>query len=87
MTDIPLSVPKPPGGSAAPARRLCSLRPALRREREYGILISEISPQEVGSTMKKLFLPLALAMIPMLVLYLLFQKQFIEGIATSGGKL
>ena len=28
-----------------------------------------------------------LAMIPMVVLYLFFQKQFIEGIATSGGKL
>lgn len=24
---------------------------------------------------------------PMIVLYILFQKQFIEGIATSGGKL
>ena len=28
----------------------------------------------------------ALAMIPMLVLYLLFQKQFIEGIALTGTK-
>ena len=28
-----------------------------------------------------------IACLPMLVLYLLFQKQFIEGIATSGGKL
>lgn len=28
-----------------------------------------------------------IACIPMLVLYLVFQKQFIEGIATSGGKL
>lgn len=28
-----------------------------------------------------------LACIPMIVLYLVFQKQFIEGIATSGGKL
>ena len=27
-----------------------------------------------------------LAMIPMLILYLLFQKQFIEGIAMTGGK-
>ncbi|MCI5556724.1 carbohydrate ABC transporter permease, partial [bacterium] len=26
------------------------------------------------------------AMIPMLILYLLFQKQFIEGIAMTGGK-
>lgn len=28
-----------------------------------------------------------LAVLPMLVIYILFQKQFIEGIATSGGKL
>ena len=28
-----------------------------------------------------------LACIPMIILYLVFQKQFIEGIATSGGKL
>jgi len=28
-----------------------------------------------------------IACIPMIVIYLLFQKQFIEGIATSGGKL
>lgn len=28
-----------------------------------------------------------IACIPMIVLYLIFQKQFIEGIATSGGKL
>lgn len=28
-----------------------------------------------------------LAVIPMIVIYLIFQKQFIEGIATSGGKL
>lgn len=28
-----------------------------------------------------------LACLPMIVLYLIFQKQFIEGIATSGGKL
>ncbi|MGQ7740740.1 carbohydrate ABC transporter permease, partial [Streptococcus suis] len=28
-----------------------------------------------------------LAIWPMLVLYVIFQKQFIQGIATSGGKL
>ena len=28
-----------------------------------------------------------LAIIPMIVIYLIFQKQFVEGIATSGGKL
>jgi multiple sugar transport system permease protein len=28
-----------------------------------------------------------LAVIPMVIIYLIFQKQFVEGIATSGGKL
>ena len=28
-----------------------------------------------------------LAVVPMIVIYLIFQKQFVEGIATSGGKL
>ena len=28
-----------------------------------------------------------LALVPMIVIYLIFQKQFVEGIATSGGKL
>ena len=28
-----------------------------------------------------------MACLPMIVLYLIFQKQFVEGIATSGGKL
>ena len=28
-----------------------------------------------------------IACVPMIVLYFIFQKQFIEGIATSGGKL
>ncbi len=28
-----------------------------------------------------------MAVVPMLILYLIFQKQFVEGIATSGGKL
>jgi len=27
-----------------------------------------------------------LAMVPMVILYLVFQKQFIEGIAMTGGK-
>ena len=29
---------------------------------------------------------LVLAMVPMVILYLVFQKQFIEGIAMTGGK-
>ena len=27
------------------------------------------------------------AILPMIIIYLIFQKQFVEGIATSGGKL
>jgi multiple sugar transport system permease protein len=27
-----------------------------------------------------------MAMIPMVVLYMIFQRQFIEGVATTGGK-
>jgi multiple sugar transport system permease protein len=27
-----------------------------------------------------------IAIIPMIILYIIFQKQFIEGIATTGGK-
>ncbi len=29
----------------------------------------------------------ALAVLPMIIIYIIFQKQFVEGIATSGGKL
>ena len=28
-----------------------------------------------------------LAILPMVIIYIIFQKQFVEGIATSGGKL
>jgi multiple sugar transport system permease protein len=28
-----------------------------------------------------------IACVPMIILYFIYQKQFIEGIATSGGKL
>mgnify|MGYP002570750839 FL=1 len=42
---------------------------------------------EVLLALAILIILLALAMIPMLAIYLIFQKQFIEGIATSGGKL
>ena len=34
-----------------------------------------------------LFAATAISIIPVLLIYLFFQKQFIEGIATSGGKL
>lgn len=35
----------------------------------------------------ELMMAALIACVPMIVLYILFQKQFIEGIATSGGKL
>lgn len=42
---------------------------------------------QFGSNFPELMAASMIACIPMIVLYLLFQKQFIEGIATSGGKL
>ena len=35
----------------------------------------------------ELMMAALIACVPMIILYVLFQKQFIEGIATSGGKL
>lgn len=42
---------------------------------------------QYGSKFPELMAASLIACIPMIVLYLIFQKQFIEGIATSGGKL
>ena len=42
---------------------------------------------QYGSNYPELMAASVLACIPMIVIYLIFQKQFIEGIATSGGKL
>jgi multiple sugar transport system permease protein len=42
---------------------------------------------QYGNNYPQLMAASLLACIPMIVLYLLFQRQFIEGIATSGGKL
>ena len=42
---------------------------------------------QYGSNYPQLMAASLLACIPMIVIYLIFQKQFIEGIATSGGKL
>ncbi|MCR5717180.1 MAG: carbohydrate ABC transporter permease [Lachnospiraceae bacterium] len=42
---------------------------------------------QYASNYPELMAAALIACIPMIVLYLLFQKQFIEGIATSGGKL
>lgn len=42
---------------------------------------------QFSSSYPELMAAALLACLPMIVLYLIFQKQFIEGIATSGGKL
>ncbi len=42
---------------------------------------------QFGSNFPELMAASMIACIPMIILYLVFQKQFIEGIATSGGKL
>lgn len=42
---------------------------------------------QYGSEYPTMMASAVLAIIPMIVIYLIFQKQFVEGIATSGGKL
>lgn len=42
---------------------------------------------QYGTQYPQLMAASLIACLPMIVLYLIFQKQFIEGIATSGGKL
>ncbi len=42
---------------------------------------------QYGSEYPTMMAAAVLAVIPMVVIYVIFQKQFVEGIATSGGKL
>ncbi|MBQ9322443.1 MAG: carbohydrate ABC transporter permease [Eubacterium sp.] len=42
---------------------------------------------QYGSEYPTMMAAAVLAIIPMVVIYVIFQKQFVEGIATSGGKL
>lgn len=42
---------------------------------------------QYGSDYPTMMAATVLAVVPMVVLYIIFQKQFVEGIATSGGKL
>ena len=42
---------------------------------------------QYGSDYPAMMASAVLAVIPMIVIYMVFQKQFVEGIATSGGKL
>ena len=42
---------------------------------------------QYGSDYPTMMASAVLAVIPMIVIYMIFQKQFVEGIATSGGKL
>ena len=45
------------------------------------------SQGQYSSNYPQMMAAATLAIIPMLVIYVIFQKQFVEGIATSGGKL
>lgn len=42
---------------------------------------------QYGSDYPAMMAAAVLAVVPMVVIYIIFQKQFVEGIATSGGKL
>lgn len=42
---------------------------------------------QYGSDYPSMMASAVLAVVPMIVIYVIFQKQFVEGIATSGGKL
>ena len=42
---------------------------------------------QYGSYYPQMMAAAVLAVVPMIVIYIIFQKQFVEGIATSGGKL
>lgn len=42
---------------------------------------------QFGNNYPQIMAGAVMAVVPMIILYLIFQKQFIEGIATSGGKL
>ncbi len=42
---------------------------------------------QYGSDYPAMMASAVLAVVPMVVIYIIFQKQFVEGIATSGGKL
>ena len=42
---------------------------------------------QYGSDYPAMMASAVLAIVPMIVIYIIFQKQFVEGIATSGGKL
>lgn len=42
---------------------------------------------QYGSDYPTMMAGAVLAIVPMIVIYIIFQKQFVEGIATSGGKL
>ena len=42
---------------------------------------------QYGSEYRVMMASATLAVLPMVIIYIIFQKQFVEGIATSGGKL
>ena len=61
----------------------------VNTDKDMLVLSSALAKMQGQYVMKfpELMAASLIACIPMIVLYILFQKQFIEGIATSGGKL
>ena len=61
----------------------------VNKDKDMLVLSSELAKMQGQYTSKfpELMAASLIACIPMIVLYMIFQKQFIEGIATSGGKL
>ena len=61
----------------------------VNTDKDMLVLSSALAKMQGQYVMKfpELMAASLIACIPMIILYILFQKQFIEGIATSGGKL
>ena len=61
----------------------------VNTDKDMLVLSSALAKMQGQYVMKfpELMAASLIACVPMIVLYILFQKQFIEGIATSGGKL
>ncbi|NLL79175.1 MAG: carbohydrate ABC transporter permease [Clostridiales bacterium] len=61
----------------------------VNSENDKATLASALAKMQgqYGSKFPELMAAALIACIPMIIIYLFFQKQFIEGIATSGGKL
>ena len=69
--------------------RIYNIIPYCGRMQKSGrSAVREIQQKRIQEeTFMKRVLIAVLALVPMIVIYVIFQKQFVEGIATSGGKL